>query len=126
MTVVHQLPGVSVASTKDSSNSRLVELPLVHILGNVLTVRSQRIPHINAHKVAVQIQKRDIEIDANLRLRVLVNGDARFDGSSRERQRFTEEQNSHDENGCDAHKGTQSRGLRMVMGETVMSEEDSR
>ena len=94
-----QLPGISIATRKDSSDSSLIELPFVDILGNILSIGAQGVPNIEADVIAVEIEERNVKVDANLRLRIFVNGDAGFNAGSSKCHGLAEKQDSHDQHG---------------------------
>mmetsp|Transcript_36329 Transcript_36329/g.75589 ORF Transcript_36329/g.75589 Transcript_36329/m.75589 type:complete len:255 (+) Transcript_36329:689-1453(+) len=72
-----------IASGKNPSRPRFIQLPLVDIFGHILSIGSQGIPHIDTDIIAMQIQQRNIEIESNLRFFIFIqgNGGGNFRGS---------------------------------------------
>lgn len=116
MFLVHHLPLLSIPPGEYPALSLLVQLPLFDIFRNILSIGAEGIPHVHADKVAVQVHERDVEIESNLRLIVLVEGDARGHDGTCEGNGFGEEEYGHDGYGADGHYGAECGGLERGRG----------
>jgi hypothetical protein len=101
-----ELAPFTVAPRKDALDATLVQLLLVHIARGILSVRSEGVPHVHRHVIALQVKHGNAEIQVDLRIRVLINGNARDDGVAGKGGGFAHEQNEHNGHGRDAHART--------------------
>lgn len=108
VTIVYDFPSFPIASGKDPSNPLGVELPLVDVFRHVLLVRAQGVPHVDRNIIALQIRERNVEVQANLRRRVLVQCNGRGNTRARKGGRFRKEQHPHYHQGTHTHDGTQT------------------
>jgi hypothetical protein len=51
--IVNEFPAVPVATVKDAFAAVRIELPLVYIFCHILSIRPQRVPHVNTYVVAM-------------------------------------------------------------------------
>ena len=70
--LVNDRPHIAIAAGKDPPLPGFVELPLLNVLGDVLPIGPQRIPNIDRHIIAMQVQQRYIEIEPYLCLSVVI------------------------------------------------------
>ena len=73
--VVLDLPRLLVPPGEDALLPAFVELPLLHVLRDVLLVRAEGIPDAHASVVAVEAVEGDVEVDAQGLVEMGVHGD---------------------------------------------------
>eukprot|EP00617_Octactis_speculum_P004618 CAMPEP_0185777518 /NCGR_PEP_ID=MMETSP1174-20130828/89761_1 /TAXON_ID=35687 /ORGANISM="Dictyocha speculum, Strain CCMP1381" /LENGTH=76 /DNA_ID=CAMNT_0028465913 /DNA_START=1307 /DNA_END=1537 /DNA_ORIENTATION=+ len=73
--VVRDFFNLLISALKNALDSILVELPLLNVLRHVLCVRAKNIVDVNGYKVAGEVHHGDIEVDAELGIRIRVQYD---------------------------------------------------
>mmetsp|Transcript_46928 Transcript_46928/g.97412 ORF Transcript_46928/g.97412 Transcript_46928/m.97412 type:complete len:318 (-) Transcript_46928:143-1096(-) len=118
--LVPQLALLPVPPAEQPGRPVFRELPLLDVLGDVLAVRSEGVPDVDADVVAVDVQHGNVEIQPQLGLGVLVEGDGGDDFRSGKGRRFAEKENPHDAQGDEGHGGAERGGLRQILWHTTV------
>ena len=85
-----------VAPTEDALHAVLVQLPLLNVLGHVLHVGPQHVVDIHHGVVAREVHHGDVEINAQLRVRVGVEYDICLCRGAQEGHQLHGEQRQHE------------------------------
>ena len=98
----------------------LVHLPLVHVLRHVLRASAQHVHHINGGELARHVQQRHVEVDAQLRVRVGVDGDGGVVHDGEEGRELQHEEQQHEERRAHADQRAVRGGLGEVLGDAAV------
>mmetsp|Transcript_47087 Transcript_47087/g.100115 ORF Transcript_47087/g.100115 Transcript_47087/m.100115 type:complete len:411 (-) Transcript_47087:139-1371(-) len=113
--LVLHLPLLPIPPREDAPLPVLVELPLLDVLRHVLTVGPQGVPHVHGDVVAVQVHEGHVEVESDLGLVVLVEGDGGAHVGPGEGQGLGEEEDAHDAHGAEGHEGSEGRRLGQIL-----------
>jgi hypothetical protein len=110
----------AVPARVPAPHPRLVHLPLVHVLRHVLRACAQHVHHINGGELARHVQQRHVEVDAQLRVRVGVDGDGGVVHHSEEGHELQHEEQQHEERRAHADQRAVRGGLGEVLGDAAV------